>query len=48
MHCDMNELDLSLSTNGVDYGVVYGDIEKAEYKSAINLFQVGDKVTLLN
>ena len=47
MHCDMNKLELSFSINGVDYGVAYNGIEKTEYKAAVNLFVIGDKVTLL-
>ena len=48
MHCDMNKLELSFSVNGVDYGVAYKDIEKTEYKVAVNLYRSGDTVTLLD
>ena len=47
MHCDMNRLELSFRVNGIDYGVAYKDIEKTEYRAAVNLCDNNAIVTLL-
>ena len=48
MHCDMNKLELSFSVNGIDQGVACCNIEKTEYKAALNLYKKGDMVSLLD
>ena len=47
MHLDLNKLTLSFSINGKDFGKAY-DIDKCEYKAAINMTQKGCKLELVS
>ena len=47
MHCDMNELRLSFFVNGMDTRLAFQNIDKTEYKVAVNLYEKNDMITLL-
>ena len=43
----MNELELRMSINGIDYGVAYKGIGQTEYRAAVLLVDTNDMMTLL-
>ena len=48
MHCDMDNLELRFSVNGIDQGVAFKNIEQTKYRAAVNLCEKGDMITLLD
>ena len=46
MYCDLNNLQLRFSVNGIDQGISH-KIEKTKYKAAVNLFIKDDSIQLL-
>ena len=44
MYCDMNKLEMSFIVNVV----AHKDIDETEYTVALNLYNVGDSITVLD
>eukprot|EP01084_Bolivina_argentea_P129136 228120_1 len=38
MYCDLDQMTMNFSVNGIDYGVAYDNMAKCEYRAAVDLY----------